>query len=148
MLLGREHGVEEDAAEGDLGAALVAEGVVDGDPDHAAGDQVDEDQGSQDKAQVVPLPAGGVEDGIGGAVVPLGGQAGGLPDRADGARAEADNPSGDQGLEGREDLGVEAIAERLYQGGEAGDKLIHRAGLRAVRDPVVLEHPSGYRHSA
>jgi hypothetical protein len=29
VLLGGEHGVEEDAPEGDLGAALVAEGVVD-----------------------------------------------------------------------------------------------------------------------
>ncbi len=55
---------------------------------------------------------------------------------------------GDQGLKGREDLGVEAIVERLYQGGEAGDKLIHRADLRAVCDPVALEHPSGYRHRA
>src|SRR5262249_30060971 len=52
------------------------------------------------------------------------------------------------GLEGGEDLGMETRAEGLYQCGEAGDKLIHRADLRAVRDPVVLEHPSGYRHSA
>src|SRR6185312_7287741 len=118
-------GVEEDAAEGDPGAALVAERVVDGHPDHAVGDQVGEDQGGQDDAQVVPLPAGGVEDGIGGVVVPLGGQPGGLPDGADGVWAEADDPSGDQGLKGREDLGVEAIAEGLYQGDEAGDKLIH-----------------------
>ena len=51
-----------------------------------------------------------------------------------------------QGLEGLEDLRVEAIAERLYQCGEAGDKLIHRADLRAVCDPGVLEHPPGYRH--
>src|SRR5262249_45190748 len=43
---------------------------------------------------------------------------------------------------------METRAEGLYQCGEAGDKLIHRADLRAVRDPVVLEHPSGYRHSA
>ena len=102
----------------------------------------------QDDAQVVPLPGGGVEDGVGGVVVPLGGQPGGLPDLADGARAEADDPAGDQGLEGLEDLGVEAIAERLYQRGEAGDKLIHRADLRAVRDPGVLQHPPGYRHRA
>ena len=148
MLLRREHGVEEDAAEGDLGAALVAEGVVDHDPDHAAGDQVGEDQGGQDDAQVVPLPGGGVEDGVGGVVVPLGGQPGGLPDLADGARAEADDPAGDQGLEGLEDLGAEAIAERLYQGGEAGDKLIHRADLRAVNDPGVPQHPQDSRRRA
>src|SRR6185312_9705363 len=97
-------------------------------------------------AQIVPVPAGRVEDGRGGVVVPLGGQTGRLPDRADGVWAEADDPSGDQGLKGREDLGVEVIAERLYQGGEAGDKLIHRVDLRAVYDPGVLEHPPGYRH--
>jgi hypothetical protein len=89
-----------------------------------------------------------VEDGIGGVVVPLGGQTGGLPDRADGVWTAADDPSGDQGLKGGEDLGVEASAERLYQSSEAGDKLIHRADLRAVRDPGELEYPSGYRHSA
>ena len=115
MPLGREHGVEEDAAEGDLGPPLVAERVIDDDPDHAAGDQVGQDQRGQDDAQVVPLPGGGMEDGVGGIVVPLGRQPGGLPDLADGARAEADDPAGDQRLEGLEDLGAEAIAERLYQ---------------------------------
>src|SRR5512135_2307694 len=39
--LGREHGVEEDAAEGDLGPALVAERVIDDDPDDPAGDGCD-----------------------------------------------------------------------------------------------------------
>ena len=139
--LRREHGVEEDAAEGDLGAALVAEGVVDDDPDHAAGDQVGQDQGGQDDAQVVPLPGGGAEDGVGGIVVPLGGPPGGLPDLAEGARAEADDPTGEHGLEGREDLGVEAIAERLYQGGERRDKLIHGADLRAVSGPGCQNTP-------
>jgi hypothetical protein len=58
-------------------------------------------------------------------VVPLGGQAGGLPDLADGARAEADDPSGEQGLECLEDLGSgEAVAEGLYQDQERGDKAI------------------------
>ncbi len=77
-------------------------------------------------------------------MMPPGGQAGGLPDLAEGARAEADDPTGEQGLEGLEDLRVETRAERLYQRGEAGDKLIHRADLRAVRDPGVLQHPPGY----
>jgi hypothetical protein len=148
VLLRRQDGVEEDATEGDLGAPLVAEGVVDDDPDHAAGDQVGQDQGGQDDAQVVPLPGGGVEDGIGGVVVSLGRQAGRLPDLAEGAGAEADDPTGEQGLEGREDLGVEVVAERLYQRGEAGDKLVHRADLRAVRGPGVPEHPPGYRTRA
>ena len=61
-----------------------------------------------------------MEDGVSGVVVALGGQAGGLPDLADGAWAEADDPAGDQDLKGLEDLGVEAIAERLYQRGEEG----------------------------
>ena len=73
--------------------------------------------------------------------MPLGGQTGGLPDLADGVRAEADDPTGEQDLEGLEDLGAEAIAERLYQRGEAGDKLIHRADLRAVTILVCLKQP-------
>jgi hypothetical protein len=40
---------------------------------------------------------------------------------------------------------VETRAERLYQRGETGDKLVHRADLRAVRGPGVLQHPPGYR---
>jgi hypothetical protein len=146
--LRRHHGVEEDPAEGDLGAALVTERVVDGHPDDTAGDQMGEDQRGQDDPQVVPLPACGVEHGIGGVVVAPGSQAGGLPDLADGMRAKADDPTGDQRLEGGEDLGMEDIAERLYQRGEAGDKLIHRADLRALPDPGVLEHPPGYRPRA
>ena len=85
--------------------------------------------------------AGGVEDGVGGVVVPLGGQPGGLPDLADGPRADADDPAGDQGLEGLEDLGAEAIAERLYQRGEAGDKLIHRSGPPCGYDPGGSQQP-------
>jgi hypothetical protein len=93
----------------------VAEGVVDDDPGHAAGDQMSQDQGGQDDPQVVPLPGGGVEDGLGGVVVPPGRQAGGLPDLTDGAWAEADDPASQERLEGGEDLGVEAIAGRHYQ---------------------------------
>ena len=37
--------------------------------------------------------------------------------------------------------GTDAVAERLYQGGERGDKLIHGADLRAVSDPWGPEHP-------
>jgi hypothetical protein len=128
VLIGGQHGVEEDAAEGDLGTALVTEGVVDHDPDDPAGDQLGEDQGGQDDAQVVPFPGGRMEDGIGGVVVPLRGQPGGLPDLADSAGAETDDPAGDQDLEGLEDFGPEAVAERRYQSGEAGDELVHRGG--------------------
>ena len=141
--LGREHSVEEDAAEGDLGAALVAERVIDDDPDHAPGDEMTQDQSGQDDAQVVPLPSGGLEDGVSRIVMPLGGPTGRLPDLADGARAEADDPTGEQRLEGLEDLRVEAIGERLYQCSEAGDKLIHGVDLRAVNDPGVAQHPPG-----
>ena len=84
---------------------------------------------------------GGVEDGVGGVVVAFGGQPGGLPDLADGARAEADDPAGEQRLEGGEDAGVEAIAEGLYQGGERRNKLIHGADLRAVNGPGATQHP-------
>ncbi len=110
VFLGREHGVEEDAAEGDLGAALVAERVIDDDPDHTAGDKRGQDQCGQEDPPVVPLPGGGTEHGVSRIVMPPGGPAGGLPDLADGARAEADDPTGEQGLEGGEDAGVETIA--------------------------------------
>src|SRR5262249_38663410 len=110
-----EDGVAVDAAEGDLGAALVAEGVVDDQPDDDAGDQVGEDERGQDDPQVVPVPDGGAEDGVGGVVMPLGGQARGLPGAADGVRAIAEDPAGEQGLEGLEDLGAEAVAEGSYQ---------------------------------
>ena len=123
VLLGREHGVEEDAAEGHLGPPLVAEGVSDGDPDDPAGDQVGQDQRGQDEAQVVPLPDRRVEHGVGGVVMPRGRQLGGEPDFAEGARPLTDDPPGEQCLEGGEDAGMEAVAERLYQGGERGDKL-------------------------
>ena len=65
-----------------------------------------------------------MEHGVGGVVVPLGGPAGGLPDLTDGAGSEADDPAGQQRLEGGEDAGMEAVAEWLYQEGERGNKLI------------------------
>src|SRR5262249_28996380 len=135
--LGGEDRVEEDAAEGDLGAALMAEGVVDDQPDDAPGDEVGQDQRGQDEAQGVPLPGGGVEDGVGGIVVPPGSQPGGLPDLTDGPRAVAGDPAGEQGLEGLEDLDAEAVPEVSYQIGEAGDKLVHGAGLRRDEVPGV-----------
>src|SRR5512147_1298092 len=53
-------------------------------PDDPAGDQVGQEQGGQDDAEVIPLPGRRVEDGVGGVVVPLGRPAGGEPDLADG----------------------------------------------------------------
>jgi hypothetical protein len=52
-----------------------------------------------------------VEHGAGGVVAPPGGQPGGRPDLADGPRADADDPAGDQDLERREDLGAEEKVE-------------------------------------
>src|SRR5262249_1177655 len=92
-------------------------------------------------AQVVPLPTGGVEDGIGGVVVPPGGQPSGLTDLADRPRAQADDPASDEDLEGLEDLGAEALAERRYQFYEGGDKLIHGVGPPRVYDPGWLQRP-------
>ena len=117
----------------------MAERVIDGDPDHAAGDQVGEDQGGRDDPQVVPLPGGGVEDGVGGVVVPLGRQPGGEPDLGDGPWSLAGDPPGEQCLERLEDLGMEAVGERCYQGSERGDKLSHGAGLRAAEIPGVVK---------
>ena len=45
-----------------------------------------------------------MEDGVGGIVMPLGGQTSGLPDLADGVGTETNDPTGDQDLEGLEDL--------------------------------------------
>ncbi len=143
VLLGREHRVEEDAAEGHLGATLVAKRIVDGYPNDATGDQVSEDQGGQDNAQVVPLPDGGTEYGVGGVVVAPSGPTRGLPDPADSVRAQADNPASDENLKGAEDAGVKAVAKRLYQCSQRGDKLIHRADLHAVSDPWVPQYRSG-----
>src|SRR5512135_1913504 len=117
----------------------MAEGVIDDDPDHPAGDQVGQDQGGKDDTEVIPLPDGGMENGVGGVVMALGRQPGGEPDLADGAWPLAEDSAGEQGLEGLEDLGMEAVGERRYQGSERGDKLVHGADLGAVDDPVVVE---------
>jgi hypothetical protein len=63
--------------------------------------------------------------------MPFGRQTSGLPDLADRVGTETDDPARDQDLEGLKDFAPEAIPEGSYQRGEAGDKLIHGAGLRA-----------------
>jgi len=62
VLAGTQHGVEEEAAEGDLGAALVAEGVIDDEPDGRAGDEVGEEFEQHDAGEVIPVPDGSVEE--------------------------------------------------------------------------------------
>src|SRR5512147_1106577 len=84
---------------------------------------------------------GGMEDGIGGVVMPLGGQSGGLPDLGDGAGPEANDPAGDQRVDGGEDAGVAGVAERLYQGGQSGNKLAPGAGLRWALAPGQCGNP-------
>ena len=130
VCLGRKHSVEEDAAESDLGPALVAERIIHDQPDHPPGDQVAQNQSDQNHAQVIPLPRSGMER-VGGIVMTFGRQTSGLPDLADGVGTETDDPTRDQNLECVEDFDSEAITERFYQRGEARDKLIHGAGLRA-----------------
>src|SRR5512147_2842880 len=73
--------------------------------------------------------------------MPFGSQPGGLPDLGDGPRADADDPPGDEHLERLEDLGAEAVAERRYQRGEAGDKLIHGSGPPCGYDPGASRQP-------
>jgi hypothetical protein len=137
----REHSVEEDTAEGDLGPMLVAERIIHNQPDHSPGDQVAEDQGGQHHAQVIPLPRGGMEDRVGGIVMPFRRQTGGLPDLADRVRTETDDPARDQDLECVEHFDPEAVTEGSYQRGEARDKLSHGAGLHANSVFGVLYQP-------
>lgn len=95
VFLGRKHSVEEDAAESDLGPALVAEPIIHDQPDHPPGDQVAQNQSDQNHAQVIPLPRSGMA---------FGRQTSGLPDLADGVGTEADDPTRDQNLECVEDF--------------------------------------------
>ena len=141
VFLGRKHSVEEDAAERDLGPALVAERIIDDQPDHPPGDQVAQNQSDQNHAQVIPLSRSGMADGVGGIMMAFGCQTSGLSDLADSVGTETDDPTRDQNLEGVEDFDSEAITEGFYQRGEARDKLIHGAGLRANSVFGVLKQP-------
>jgi hypothetical protein len=105
-----QHGVQEDAAEGDLAAALVAEGVVDDDPDGAEGDEVAQDEKAEDGAELVPVPPGVSEEVIDGGPVAARAERAGLPALGQGARAGADQPGDRDLLEVVEGLGAEAGA--------------------------------------
>jgi hypothetical protein len=111
VLLGGEDGIEEDAPEGDLGPALVAEGVVGDEPEGGAGDQDGEQSDEEDATEVVPIPNSLTEQPESGRVVGDVGAPGGLPDSADGAASQGDNPgSSDLGESGK-DLGAEATGK-------------------------------------
>src|SRR5207245_8595603 len=74
-----QDGVEEDATEGDPGAALVAEGVVDDQPQAQAGDEGGEELGQENATDLVPIPGGAAEEAEGGEVAVVGGAPGGRP---------------------------------------------------------------------
>src|SRR5262249_46531355 len=93
------------------GAALVAQGVVGDQPDARAGDEGGEQLDAEDAADLVPVPGGRAEQAEGLGVVLVPGAAGGFPDAADGAAAQADDPGGADAAEGLEDLGAEATGE-------------------------------------
>ena len=65
----------------------------------------------EDAADLVPVPGGLAEEAEGRGVAVVGGASGGLPDAADGAASQADDPGGDHQAEGGEDLGAEAGGE-------------------------------------
>jgi hypothetical protein len=110
-LLGGGNGVEEEAAAGDLGAALVAEGIIDDQPEGAGRDEADGEEQQEGRADAIPVPLRGVEEGVSEVVVAPGGQSGGLPNFAEGVRPGAEGPGGDDQAEGVEDLLAEAVAE-------------------------------------
>ena len=111
MLLRAEDGVEEDAAEGDLGAALMGEGVIDDGPEADTRKQGQHPE-HQQAADLIPVPDGLAEQAIGAGVVVLFRLPGGLPDPADGAAPQADDPGSDQLAE----AGVDLPAEGARQG--------------------------------
>src|SRR5262249_18465705 len=113
VVLGGQHRVEEDAAEGDPGAALVAEGVVGDQPDAGAWDEGSEQLDEEDAADLVPVPGGLAEQAEGLGAVQGGCASGGRPDAAEGAAAQADDPGGDHTAEGGEGLAAEANPQGL-----------------------------------
>src|SRR5262249_27594749 len=112
VLAAGKDGIQEDAAEGDLGPTLVAERVVHYYPDARAGNEVLQQGDQQQTHDLVPVPDGLGEEAEGGGVVLMSGAAGGLPDAGDRTPAQADDPGGGHGPEGREDLLAEGRGER------------------------------------
>jgi len=112
------NGVEEDAAESDLGAALVTEGVVDDQPDRRTWDEIAEQLDEEDAGDVVPVPDGSIEEPIGAGVVGVGRLAGGLPDPGEGAPAQA----GDPGYHEQREGGMHGLVETARKGGEQDDQ--------------------------
>ena len=70
----------------------MAEGVIDGEPDEAGRDELEDEQQQEDLAEFVPVPVGAREEVIDGGVVAEAVQDGGLPDLGEGARTQANDP--------------------------------------------------------
>src|SRR5947209_4064672 len=109
--LAGQNRVEEDATQGDLGAAFVAQRVINGDPDQAGREEMGEQQQAEEGADLVPAPGGGAEQVIDGIDVLFAGTGGDLPDFGEGARAGAEEPGDQDVLKVGEGLLTEGRAE-------------------------------------
>jgi hypothetical protein len=111
VLLGTQDRIQKDAAEGHLGAPLVTQRIIDHQPDPCPGHQRRQDAHREQAADLVPVPHGLAEQAEGRRVVALLSLAGGLPDAADGAPAQADDPGRDHLAE----QGMDFLAKRGRQ---------------------------------
>src|ERR1700691_451403 len=91
VLLGAEYGIKEDAAEGHFGPSLVSERIIDDDPEADARHQGQHSEQEQ-TADFIPVPDGLAEQAIDTGMAALLGLAGGLPDPADGAATQTNDP--------------------------------------------------------
>ena len=103
----------KDAAERDLGPALVAKRIIHDQRDHPPGIKWPEIKVTRTDAQVIPLSRSGMADGVGGIMTAFGCQTSGLSDLADSVGTETDDPTRDQNLEGVEDFDSEATYGRV-----------------------------------
>ena len=131
VLLAGQHGIEEDAAEGDLGSSFVAEGVVDDQPDTAAGNEGSEKFDQENATEFVPVPGGFAEEPKRLGVVLVGRTSRSFPDTTDRTTSQADDPGRHHRTKRGEDLRAKARSEKGYQGVEAGSKLIHERAILA-----------------
>jgi hypothetical protein len=94
VLFRAENGIEEDAAEGDLGSPFMSEGIIDDHPEADARHQRQDTQ-QQQAADFIPVPDCLAEQAIDSGMIALFRLAGGLPDSADGAATETNDPGSD-----------------------------------------------------
>ena len=125
MFARTQHGVEEDAAESDLGATFVTEGVIDDQPDGRTGNEIAEQLDEHEAGEIIPVPDGLIEEAIGFGVVGVGSLPGGLPDAGDGASSQANNPGSNHDAEGGMNRFVETPGKRGEQDEQRRGKLEH-----------------------